>query len=1033
MSNSKLVIDEYSNNLKERINDLLSYTDLFDCMIGYFYVTGFSKYVHNLNATDKIRILIGTGLNDEYHVLKNNEFRQLSSKQIKHNLKEEIKEEFKNSENSQEIEDGVKEFIQWLLEDKIEIRVYNKRILSPKMYILSLDNGQGHVLTGSTNITNTKEEDFEMNVELTSHEDYQKSLQKFNQLWDNAIDVKQEYMETITEDTWINEDITPYELYLKFLYEYFLEQIDTDRIDFDESAHPANFKMLEYQKHAVIQAKSIIDQHGGVFLSDVVGLGKTYMGALLLKQLKGKSIIIAPPTLVDKSNPGGWEQVLKDFDVNYYCESRGKLENILGLFDKSEYENVLIDESHYFRNENTQRYEILHQICENKKVILISATPYNNSPSDLLSQIKLFENAHDSTIPDVRDIEHYFNLIRRRLDKYDQHEESEEYEEENKQVTKEIREDILKYLMVRRTRHDIDKYYKKDLKKHSLEFPEVKEPILKYYVFNDKLSKKYDETLKIITEDLTYAKYTPLSTKYLIHPEDTHDDVTMGGFIKTLLFKRLESSLYAFNKTIDNCIKTHKKVIDVLKDKNEYYISRNYNKNIYQMIENEDITEIEDNINKGKIRKIHSEEFSNQFIKDLVYDYESFQKIKRIWQDVEKYPKEELLIQLINSQLKNRKVIIFTEFIDTAQHLYDTIRENCTEKVFMFTGKSSRREQQKVIDNFDANKTKNKQHNQYNILISTDVLSHGVNLHRSNIIINYDIPWNPTKIMQRIGRVQRLGTEYKEIKIYNFFPVDEIENTINLKQAAQNKINAFIQLLGTDAKYLTNEEIKTHDLFKKINEDMYEDETENELQYLTEIRDIRDENPQLYEKIRKIPPKTRLSRKSDKYELVTLLKSDNLKSIIKAQKQSVEEIDFFTAIRYLKARPDEKSIKTDIDYYDLLDKTYEEFKKQIHRKTIIRPTRSEQKLQEYIKYALQDKSLSAKEQIDLLEILKIIKQGKLTKKEVSTIKNNIENDNITTQNIIKHLEKVDTTTKQEKKYTYTQKQIILSEYFKEEK
>ena len=1032
MSNSKLVIDEYSSNLKEKINGLLSYTDLFDCMIGYFYVTGFSKYVYNLNATDKIRILIGTGIKDEYRILNNNGFKQLSSKQIKHNLRENIKKEFENSDNTYEIETAVKEFLTWLDEDKIEIRVYNKRILSPKMYILSLDDGQGRVITGSTNITNTKEEDFEVNVELTSHEDYTRSLEKFNHLWDNAIDVKDEYTDTINNHTWINDDITPYELYLKFLYEYFYEQIDTDQIDFDESAHPANFKMLEYQKHAVIQAKDIINQHGGVFLSDVVGLGKTYMGALLLKQLRGKSIIIAPPTLVDKSNPGGWEQVLKDFDVNYYCQSRGKLEDILDNFDKSEYNNVLIDESHYFRNENTQRYELLHKICENKNVILISATPYNNSPSDILAQIKLFQNSHDSTIPNVRDIEHYFSLIRRRLDKYDMQTDREEYEAENNRVTKQIREDILKYLMVRRTRHDIDKYYKKDLKKHSLEFPVVNEPILKYYSFDKNLSKKYDTTLKIITEELTYAKYTPLSTKYLIHPEDTHDDVSMGGFIKALLFKRLESSLYAFNKSIDNCIRTHKQTIDTLKDMNVYYISNNYNKNIYQMIENEDLDQIEDNINKGNIRQIHIDEFSKQFLRDLQSDYESFKKIRDIWRDVDDYPKEQLLINLLNKQLKNRKIIIFTEFVDTANYLYNTIKDKCSEKVLMFTGKSSRRHQQKVIDNFDANKSKNKQHNDYNILISTDVLSHGVNLHRSNIIINYDIQWNPTRIMQRIGRVQRLGTQFDDINIYNFFPVDEIENTINLKQTAQNKINAFIQLLGTDAKYLTNEQIKTHDLFKKINEDMYDDEGDNQLQYLMQIRQIRDEEPELYERIKNIAPKTKISRKSDRYELITLMKSDNLKSIIRSTKTSVDEIDFFEAISYLKAQPSEVGMSTNIDYYELLDKAYDEFTKQIHKKTIVRPTRNELKLQEYIKFALQDKSLTANKQIDLLDVLNVIKQGKLTKKEVSTIKNNIENNNITTENIIREVEKIATTKSNENKYTYTDKQIVLSEYFRDD-
>jgi hypothetical protein len=199
-----------------------------------------------------------------------------------------------------------------------------------------------------------------------------------------------------------------------------------------------------------------------------------------------------------------------------------------------------------------------------------------------------------------------------------------------------------------------------------------------------------------------------------------------------------------------------------------------------------------------------------------------------------------------------------------------------------------------------------------------------------------------------------------------------------------------------------------------------------------QIREIRDEKPELYDKIKSIPPKIKISRKSDKYELITLFKSDNLKSIIKTSKSSVEEIDFFTAARYLNAEVDEVGLKTNIDYYELLDKAYDEFTKLILKKTIVRPTRNELKLQEYIKYALQDRSISANEQIDLLDALNVIKQGKLTKKEVSTIKGNIEDNNITTQNIIKEVEKIDVTKNNQNKYAYANKEIILSEYFRDD-
>ena len=214
---------------------------------------------------------------------------------------------------------------------------------------------------------------------------------------------------------------------------------------------------MDYQRDAVLDAKEKIKEYGGVFLSDVVGLGKTYMGALLAQQLKGTTLVIAPPALIDEHNPGGWKRVLRDFEVKSIVESKGKLDQIVEKYDHNAYQNVMIDESHDFRNEETQQYEYLSKICKGKNVILISATPFNNSPSDLLSQIKLFQPAHNSTLPNpkVRDLEAYFKRLDRKQKMVDQAKNPELYLQVSKEISADIRENILQYLMVRRTRSSI--------------------------------------------------------------------------------------------------------------------------------------------------------------------------------------------------------------------------------------------------------------------------------------------------------------------------------------------------------------------------------------------------------------------------------------------------------------------------------------------------------------------------------------------------------------------------------------------------
>jgi hypothetical protein len=292
------------------------------------------------------------------------------------------------------------------------------------------DRDVGRVITGSSNFTQSGLSDnLEFNVELKNPADYHYAKTKFEELWIQAVDVSEKYIETIEQKTWIKKDITPYFLYLKFLYEYFekeLSQPDTlDLLD-----RPAGFKEFRYQIDAVINAARIVEEYGGVFISDVVGLGKTFMGTMLAQYLGGKVLVIAPPRLLDRENSGGWIRSFENFGFRMnqcHFESTGSLEKVLERSDLESFETVIIDEAHHFRNEGNETYTKVQEICSGKRVILITATPYNNRPSDLLAQIKLFQRSKASTIPGIRDLEVFFAKLESKLKPLDRLKDKEEY------------------------------------------------------------------------------------------------------------------------------------------------------------------------------------------------------------------------------------------------------------------------------------------------------------------------------------------------------------------------------------------------------------------------------------------------------------------------------------------------------------------------------------------------------------------------------------------------------------------------------
>ena len=933
------ITNEPNQNLLDRFNVLIKDTRLFDVLVGYFYTSGFYSLYKSLESTEKIRILIGVSTNKKALDLINKAQSpsqsqlalEFSHAEVKKEFCESLAQEMEKSQDSAVVEEGILKFIEWLKTGKLEIRAYPSQNIHAKLYIMTFKEGDrdvGRVITGSSNFTQAGLIDnLEFNVELKNRSDYEFALEKFNELWKDAVDVKDKYIDTIKTRTWLNQNISPYELYLKFLYEYFKDELSlTDEIFIRYL--PEDFKRYEYQEQAVLNAKKILEEYGGVFISDVVGLGKTYISAMLADQIGGRTLVIAPPALLNINNPGSWKNVFSDFHVPADYESVGKLDAILKR-GVEKYSNIIIDEAHRFRTETTVGYEKLAQICRGKRVILVTATPYNNSPKDILNQIKLFQNPRKSTIPNLMDLEWFFNRLERRLKRINKQKEYKKYLETVKENAREIREKVLKYIMVRRTRNEIVQYFSQDLKKQKLKFPEVKNPIPFYYELNEEEDKIFNETVQLITQEFKYARYTPLlySKREITQPQMISQR-NMGKFMKILLVKRLESSFYAFRNSIKRFIRSYEMFLREF-DKGKVYVSKKYINKIFELLENDDDEAIHQLIDEEKAQEYDSKDFSDDFRKDLQNDLEILKRINTLWERVKRDPKLDKLLKELseNTILRGKKIIVFTESKETAQYLAN----NIGEKVLCFHGNSGEAVKDAVIENFDARARRKK--DDYMILVSTEVLSEGVNLHRSNIVINYDIPWNPTRLMQRVGRVNRIDTEFDEIYTFNFFPTVQSEDEIKLRKIAESKINAFLTLLGGDAAILTEgEPVSSHELFNRLisrETILGEDEVEeSELKYLNVIKEVRDKDPDMFDRIKRLPKKARSAKRDSDYSdyLLTFFRLGKIqKFFITNKNQESQEIDFLSAARIFECSLNERKMPLPDNYFELLEKNKKAF------------------------------------------------------------------------------------------------------------
>ena len=844
--------NEKENTLLEKIEGVFKYKKVhfFDALVGYFRASGYFRIRKFIQQTPHIRILVGINV-DKLTYLANQQglLFNPNSEQSQEEFFNEIKKNIQEAKYDKEVEDGMYQFIEDIVSGRIEMRIHPKQNIHAKIYIFREEvyhpHGYGSVITGSSNLTEAGlEKNFEFNVELRYDDDIQFATETFERLWAESVEIDITHIEKIKTESYLNTDFTPYEVYLKFLLEYFGKSIDFDPNSVSDL--PKGYKKLSYQIDAVNDGYSKMMKHNGFFLSDVVGLGKTIVSALIAKKFffangfpmhRSYTLIIVPPALKE-----GWERTMTEFKLdNYKIITNGSLHK---LKNPSLYDLVIVDEAHKFRSDTASMYNELQKLCKtktlhtdgslhDKKVILVSATPLNNKPEDIANLVYLFQDSKDSTLEEGN-LQRFF---REQIDKYRKAKDLKDIElisKEVKAIYEKIRVKVVEPLTVRRTRTDLmeNEAYRKDLEKQNVHFPDVKAPHKIYYQLDTKLEELYDKTIRYLKgkENGTLKYYRYQAIKYLLPPKKNKYkkadlfSIQLAGIMKTLLVKRIDSSFYAFKQSLKRYYQANKVMLDMF-EKGVIYIAPNLKVNelLSEGREDELIRQIEEaQYTDPTIEVCTSEDFETVFIDGLKQDGQVLKELVEAWDKVTCDPKLDIFIneymkgKLFDKSINQEgKLVIFSESKETTNYLSDALKANGFNRVLTVQSDNRNDKMPALEANFDAN-YKGEKKNDYNIVISTEVLAEGVNLHRANVIVNYDTPWNSTRLMQRIGRVNRIGSTAKEVHIFNFFPTAKVNNDIELEKKAKMKLFAFHAALGEDSQiYSTDESPESFGLFDK--------------------------------------------------------------------------------------------------------------------------------------------------------------------------------------------------------------------------
>jgi superfamily II DNA or RNA helicase len=945
---AKLVTNQ-QEFLTEIIEKILPCSDSLHFLVGYFYFSGFEQIYKNLGDR-KLRILVGMSIEKdisnkirEFQIIQEVNHSRL---EIKNNYFKSLVDVFNDTDffDNDEKQEAFRIFFSKIKDGSLEIKK-TEQPNHAKLYLFehTPEHNQsgllpGTMITGSSNLSlSGMKNRQEINVIL--RDEYSEGKKLFDDLWENhSVDIVREgdlddFLTEVVEKLWIDKLYHPFLFYLRVLLEYF-EIEAKEEITFPDKITEGRFFDLKYQKDAIIKALNTLDQHNGVLICDVVGLGKSIIASAVAFNLRKKVIIIAPPHLHYQ-----WDQEYRTlFGLNAVVYGSSSIDKALEHLKKvwnDEEVLIIVDEAHKYRNENTSDYLNLHRLCQGNKVILLTATPFNNRPQDIFAMIKLFQIPSKSTIRTVDNLSSQFQDA---VKEYRSIEKARKKENADQKILKKRLQSlaaqirlVLEPVVIRRSRIDLEKIeeYRKDLDAQNIKYLFAEPPVIKEYYLGD-LSGLYLKTLNRIypkdaaaypAEEQTKvksefigARYKPVN--YLLdlaqfkeklkkeHPHIDPDSlniaqINLADFMRRLLVARFESSVYAFGKTLDSMIHSMTMVKGYYDKVGKVPVFKiGQLPDIDKLLDNLDdstLAELEDYTFEKELDKqyekglffIPKSELRDDFINDLRQDIDLLKNIHDEWfsEGIRHDPKLESFRLEIKQQLLQdpaRKIIVFSEYADTAEYIYKELnrrsektRPQTGTKLAVFTDKpvrilfysgqiSTTQHRRTVRENFDASSSV--QRDDYDVLIATDALSEGVNLNRAGTVFNYDIPYNPTRVIQRVGRINRIGKMlFDKIYIYNYFPTDIGEKEIRKKQVSTLKKAMIDALLGEDTRILTKEEELRSYFHEKYNAALALQEEESwDTQYQEELYYLKKTRPEWLEKAKEIPHRARIRRTAGK-------------------------------------------------------------------------------------------------------------------------------------------------------------------------
>jgi superfamily II DNA or RNA helicase len=896
----------------------------FDIATGYFEIGALLALDGKWQHLNKIRILMGAETTHRT--------RKALLEAVKKVAVELLDASIETDKESNPFSKGIPGILEALRSRQIECRVYDKDKFHAKAYIThaKLEVVGAQALVGSSNFTApglTK--NIELNIQVQSAREVAQLQEWFEIHWNEASEVTDAVIETIERHTRL---YTPFEVYAKALQEFFRGH-ELTATEWDESRSKMFPRIDRYQKEAYWALMKIARQHGGAFLCDGVGLGKTFVGLMLIERLvlhEGKRVVLFAPKAAKE---GVWEPHLRDWlphiggvgggadfsnlavfshtDLNRKGDFPERFQRIAELADV-----VIIDEAHHFRNPgrhgneeegvDPSRYYRLYELLDNKvrpkTLFMLTATPVNNRLSDFRHMVELFSRRDETFFArtlGVNNLTAHFNQMEKALRSRVGHEVTDVAEHIVEAQEMLATDEIFGHLVVQRSRAYARESQIRETGKSAM-FPERKAPQVAEYSIRKTYGKLLDMFENAFTRKsplFTLPMYYPLA--WYTGPDKSIDPLEQGrqeqvvGLIRTNFLKRFESSVAAFELSCDRLLQKQLAFLEVHcstaieKKKLERWKLENAEtlgyarKRQLELWGNDGEDAEDDDIVSPElieaVEKLDRDQFDVSAM--IVETFRDLDQLVHFIAEARKFEprhddKLQKLIRLLKSkELDGEKVLIFTEFADTARYLKRRLDESGIGGLGQVDS-ATKTNRAVVIRQFapyyngsSSAELASQGHQEIRVLISTDVLSEGLNLQDASRMINYDIHWNPVRLMQRIGRVdrrmspdveERLVADHPEVaasrgkvSFWNFLPPDELNEILTLYSKVTQKTLLISKTLGIEGKKLLTPD-DDYEALKEFNHAYEGTKTAIEDMHL-EYQALLQADPELEGKLRRLP------------------------------------------------------------------------------------------------------------------------------------------------------------------------------------